>query len=213
MKPSYPTFAAAVAAASLLVAPGVTFAVAPVETLRAALSASGNEVATAAPTTFLAAVSAVLSGATPAQVPAHAGAAVSLRPDLAGEVVHAAISALHLPGRLPEAALVAATVKAALAAAPAQKDVIVACAVVDAPEAREAIFATSGVRTTAPIVTVASLSALPGSQVRLSDALVAPTGAVATSPTTTANAPVADGALNPANVSSPRRTRPNVSQN
>ena len=212
MKSSYSIFAA-VAAASLLAIPGAAFASSPVETLRAALSTSGNEVATVEPKAFLAAVSAVLAGAPAAQVPAHAGAAVGLRPDLAGEVVHAAISALHLPGRLPEAALVAATVKAALAAAAAQKDVIVTRAVVDAPEAREDIFAASGVRTTAPVVTVASLSALPGSQVRLSDALVAPTGAVATTSTVTASAPVAEGAMNPANVSSPRRTRPNVSQN
>ena len=209
-----PLLTLAAAAAALLAAAAPALAAAPADDLRAAVAAGGTEVAAAEPQAFLAAVSAVLAGVPAAQVPAYAGAAVSLRADLAGEIVHAAISALHMPGRLPEAGLVAATVRAALAAAPAQKDVIVARAVVDAPEARDFIFAAAGVHAVDPAVTVARLGALPSSQARLSDlsGATAAAGSAATNAAMLApSTPVADGTLNPANSPSPRRRLPNTS--
>lgn len=192
---------------------------APVDDLRAAVTAGGNSaVSDVKPKAFRAAVSAVLAGVPADEVPAYAAAAAGLRPDLADAIVHAAVSALHLPGQLPNPALVGALVKAVITAAPERSVAVATQATADAPEAREAIVSalTSSAPAQAPLfakVTIptsgedAGSGSLPSSRVRLADGA----SAVAAPVTTALPAAATNGALNPANVSTPRAKRPPVS--
>lgn len=111
------------------------------DTSRRAIAASGAlSTKQVKASTFINAFSSVATRVKNKQLPSYVSAAVTLRPDLAGKIVAAALKS-HAHGDRPSLDLIARIVQAAIAAAPEAKIAIVRAALGTCPWAREYILA------------------------------------------------------------------------